>query len=325
MILNTMKSQSIQKLCTVAAIAVSGFAYAAVPPPEVFEFFEPHSSAFINAPGYTETDVETVDGSDYYTPERFPNQGSAISNPDSRLDAITRGILLFEGQEGVLPRVRYRVTYNLASPPMHPEFVQEYVEVTRFNMGPTIRKDLAQYHEGQHLAPASEFGVGPHVSWRFVMAPMMGMRAGLFESSRRELSDAQAKVMDCLGESCLSMEDPAGPEGKWLTPPDFDTAAPTYTAVLNFNSVPARVAEELMARIASEEEGLQAMVYDPATPRVTVVISKDVVGQDGVVNGMLFDSNVPDDAIASIWLQRIEAAGQEPEFSEYHVMRRGRH
>lgn len=325
MSLNTIKLQSIQKFCTAAAITVSGFAYAAVPPPGVFEFFEPHANAFINASGYAEADVETVDGPDYYTSERFPDQGSAISNPDSRLDAITRAILLFEGQEGVLPRVRYRVTYNLAAPPLHPEFVQEYVEVTRFNMGPTIRKDLSQYYEGQHLAPASEFGVGPHVSWRFVMAPMMGMRAGLFQSSRKELSDGQAKAMDCLGETCLSMEDPEGPEGDWLASPAISAPAATYAAVLNFNSVPARAAEELMVHVASEEEGLQAMVYDPATPRVTVVISKDVIGQDGVVNGMLFESNVPDDAISSIWLQRLESAGQEPDFSEYHVKRqRGR-
>jgi len=325
MSLNTIKRQSIRKLCTAAVVTVSGLACAAVAPPEVFEFFEPHANAFINASGYTDADAETVDGPDYYTAERFPDQGSAVSNPDSRLDAITRAILLLEGQEGALPRVRYRVTYNLAAPPLHPEFVQEYVEVTRFNMGPTIREDLSQYNEGQHLAPASEFGVGPHVSWRYVMAPVMGMRAGLFQSSRKELSDAQARAMDCLGESCLSMDDPAGPEGNWRTPPVISTPEPTYTAVLNFNSVPARVAEELMAHVASEEEGLQAMVYDPATPRVTVVISKDVIGQDGVVNGMLFESNVPDDEIASIWLQRREAAGHEPEFSEYHVKRQRRH
>lgn len=313
-----------RKFLTVAAISVPGFAHAVVAPPEVFEFFEPHASAFIDASGYTERDVEDVDGTDYYSETRFPDQGDAISHPDSRLDALTRAILLFEGQEGLLPRARYRVTYNLAAPPYHPEFIQEYVEVTRFNMGPVVREDLAQYVDAEHLAPLSEFGVGPHVSWRFVMAPIMGMRAGLVQSSRQEISDTRAKTMDCLGESCLAMADPEGPGADWLTPSPIAMPAPSYTAVRDMNSVPARAAEELMAHVASEEEGLQAMVYDPATPRVTVVISKNVAGQDGSVNGLLFESNVPDDEIASIWVQRREAAGQQPDFRTYHAKRQGR-
>src|SRR5690606_22162753 len=132
---------------------------------------------------------------------------SSINLPDADLDPIARSVLLVEAYEAPLPHARYRIAYSMNVAPDYPESRNDHVEVTRYNLGPTRRNDLKRYMPENQLANPEEFGVGPHVSWRFVLSPVMGMQAALLYASRTELSETQAQAADCLGEPCLSLHD----------------------------------------------------------------------------------------------------------------------
>ncbi|MBP6018329.1 MAG: hypothetical protein KA735_02460 [Burkholderiaceae bacterium] len=311
---------TLSAIMMMAGVAVAASAQAASP--AAMGFLEQHALAFVKTPGRHLVDADLLDGEKYYTQQRFPKQ-AGLSRPDADLDAITKSILLLESLEPPLPRARYLVTYNLVSPPGYPDFMRELVEVTRFNMGPTLRLDLAGSVPPEHLAPPEVFGVGPHVSWRFVMGPVMGMRAAVMQASRMELTDAQASDMTCLGQSCLALEDPEGPAGLWTTPRLYGSIpAPVYTSTADGLPVPARVAQELLTYVAPD--GVQAIPYQASQPRLTFVLSQNVVGQDDSSSGLVYDSNVMDHEIGAAWIRFNQVAGMAKPELELLVIKRKR-
>lgn len=300
---------------------VVGVVPAQAAPPGALEFLDQHASAFVQTAGRQTVDTEQLEGDNYYTPQRFP-QPAGVFMPDADLDAITKSILLLESVEPPLPRVRYLVTYNLVSPPDYPDFQQELVEVTRFNMGPRLRLDLADSVPPEHLAPPEAFGVGPHVSWRFALGPVMGMRAALMQASRMELSDARASATTCLGQPCLALEDAQGPAGSWSMPALHGSMpAPAYRSSVDGLPVPARVAQELFTYVAPE--GMQAIPYQAKRPRLIFVLSQNVVGQDNMASGLVYDSNVMDHEIGNAWIRYNQAAGMTtPDLQQLLVKRK---
>lgn len=284
---------------------------------------EANAREFIQAQGYVAVDPDTLTGDHYYSKDNFPgapNGSASMRLPDADLDPITRAILLVDAREISLPHVRYRVAYSMNASSDVPEARQDYVEVTRYNVGPSRRNDLlASVPDGQVADPA-EFGVGPNVSWRFVMAPVMGNRAALMHASRKEMPEAQAQAADCLGEPCLGLLDPAGPGMDWQPLAQPQLAPPPYAgkSVLEVTQ-PARVVEELWASISSD--GMDDLPYIKAQPPFVFVVSFNTAGQDVAVSGLARQFPVMDDSVSEIWTQRYETAQTPASFSSIYVPR----
>lgn len=313
-------------LCMAAVALWSGPLMAANPYQQAMAALERHALDFMQARDHTPVDVHTLTANLNASPAvqngLQRGQPAPIGSPDAHLDALTRSIRILEAREVSLPHVRYRVIHSTETSVDVPEARQDYVEVTRYNLGPALRDELLRSVPDGQVADAARFGVGPHVSWRFVMAPVMGVQAGLMHAGRKEISAAEAQTADCLGESCLSLIDPSGPALAWhpLPPPrltpadDADKSASGVTR-------PARVVQELWASVASEA-GMDALPYTRGKPQFVLVVSQDVAGQDAVAFGLLRQAVVMDDAVKEIWTQRGEVAQMPAAFSRLSIPRR---
>lgn len=280
--------------------------------------------AFVQAGGYVMGDPDALTAQNYYSSHRFPGMAGGpmpLLWPDADLDALTRSVLLLDSQEGDLPHVRYLLRYSMNVSPDYPELRHDYVEITRFNLGPERRRDLLDYVAEEHVADPAEFGVGPHVSWRFAMAPVMGMLAGVNYASRREVPDAQARKMDCLGESCLSLIDAEGPASGWnsMSSPQLDSP-PYHDKNAMGTTRAARIVQELWAGLSSQ--GMDALPYKPDQPQFVFAISVDVGGQDSIAYGLVQQAMVMDHTVQEIWTRRDEVPGTPVRLVQTHVTRR---
>lgn len=307
-----------------AFVLLYGQAAAGNPYQQAWENLDANALAFIQAQGYTSVDSGALTGDRYYSKKIFPGAPDGkepIHLPDADLDPLTRSILLVESSEVPLPHVRYRITYNMEASADVPEAQQSYIEVTRYNIGPARRDDLLKYVPGDQVADAAEFGVGPHVSWRFIMAPIMGMRADLRHASRKEVSDTEARAARCLGEPCLSLADPSGPERGWKPASSPPLGQPAYN---NTNPAgvaqPARALQDLWASMVSE--GMDPLPYTAEKPQFDFVVSSNTSGQDAAISGLARQSVVMDDSVSELWVQRNEVAQVPVDFSTLSVPRR---
>lgn len=279
------------------------------------------AQAFVQAPGFVSVDPESLTDERYYSSANFPGEQTSVFLPDTVLDAISRSVLLLDAYEGQLPHVRYLIRYSMNVSADFHEALHDYVEITRLNLGPARRADVLEYVSAEHVAPPSEFGVGPHVTWRFAMAPVMGMRAGLNYASRTEVPAAQAQNMDCLGEPCLSLADAEGPGFSWnpVPPPELDR--PLYVDKSQLGSTRSvRIVEELWESMMSN--GMDPLPYRPDQPHFVFVVSVDVVGQDASALGLAQQTMVLDGSIKEIWSRRTEAGPTSVEFATMAVPRR---
>jgi len=293
-------------------------ALAVMLPEKVATAIDQRFERFITAEGFIEENAAALTGERWYMPERFPHQAlSSVLRPDADIDPVTKSVLLLESREVELPRIRYKITYRLeATSPDYPDVRHAYVEVTRFNLGPVIRDDLIAAYGPEIAAPEDAFGIGPHVSWRFVTEPIMGMEANVVRASRRELTSAEARAAQCLGVSCLSLSAPEGPVGNWqvMSPPS-DAATVTYLDADGVIARPARVADYLYSYATRYGED-PAYSTSPNEPQMTFVISMNVVGQDVSTFGLLHRGNLMDDAVSDIWTRRVQF-GAGPEAVEW--------
>jgi len=299
-------------------------ALAVVLPEAVTAQVQQRFEAYVGADAFIEMDAVSLAEGDWYDASRFPNMGASAFRPDAGIDPVTKSILLLESREAPLPHSRYRVTYRLATAsPDYPEVRYAYVEVTRFNLGPAVRKDVIEAYGAENAAPEEVFGVGPHVSWRFVTGEVMGMHASVIRASRKELSAEQARAADCLGVACLSLDIPQGPDGKWqtLSPPDFEP--PVYREEDNGMVGPAGVADELFSRATRHGEEPREDAFADK-PQMIFVISMNIAGQDQTALGLLHQPWLMDDAISDIWTQRLQAGPDAIEWRELTVHRPGR-
>lgn len=304
-----------------ALVLLSGQAAANQVYQQALAELEVNALEFIQARDYVMVDPETLTDSRYYSKENFPSAGSGtVSLPDADLDPITRAVLFFETQEVPLPHARYRITYSTNVSTEVPEAQQDYVEVTRYNVGPARRNDLLAFVPGGQVADPAEFGVGPNVSWRFAMAPVMGNRAGLMHASRKEVPAAQAQGADCLGEPCLGLIDPVGPNMNWKPVPQPQLGPPVYSEKNDLGVArPARVIQELWASLTAD--GMEPLLYTREQPPFVFVVSWNTSGQDVAVSGLARQFPVMDDSIAEIWMQRDEIGQTPVGFSSIHVPR----
>lgn len=286
------------------------------------------ADAFTLASGFSKAPETAADGSDYYDKARFPRAGESALLPDSNLAAVTRALLAFDHAEGVLPHARYRVSYHLEQ---HSDGCNNtpraYVEVTRFNLGLARYEDTIQYVDQEFWPPKDHFAAGrPHVSRRYVMGPVQGMQADVKQQSRRVVADHDADRADCLGQPCLALEDAQGPGGLWknmAAAPDAEATSPVYNEPgYSWAPGPARVAESLYAQATGSSGDIEASSF--ARPDITLVISRDVEGQDSNTRGLLRWQGLMDDAMAEIWLRLRAQPGSKPQLQQHIVHHRGR-
>lgn len=279
------------------------------------------AQVFIAGNGFVEQSADELAGEHYYSERTFPSMASSAASvflPDADLDGLTRTILLLEAQEAELPHVRYQIHYSSHVDSEIPELKHEYIEVTRYNVGPARRADLLQYVDAEHAASPAEFGIGPHVSWRFALAPIMGMQAHVMYAARKEITDLAAQQAMCFAQPCLSLAAPELPHGQSQVLAPVLLAPTTYRAEHAAGIArPARVLEELWAELKSEDP----LPYHKNAPQFVFVISMDVIGQDSLSLGTGLQAMVLDDSIAQVWLQRVQVAGMEPELTRVFISR----
>lgn len=258
------------------------------------------------APGFKALATDTLEGQRYYTPARFPAQGASAFHPDADLPAPVRALLLLEAHEGALPHARYLVSYQPTSTAANPDDTRDFVDITRFNLGPAVRADLAGSVPAEHLAPAKAFGVGPHVRWRVAMSPQRGMAAGLDAVGRKLLPAQEAAAIDCLGRPCTALEPAAGPGGRWKVQP-LGKLAPSFARSTAHGPAPASVVEQLLA--AMGEDALRSAPFAPDAQRLVFVVSVNAGGQEAQTTALARNALVFDDAVGQQWLRFAQTPG----------------
>ena len=261
---------------------------------------------YAHTKGFTAVNADTLEGDRYYSAARFPKKGASAFHPDADLPAPVRAMLLMDSHEGALPHARYLINYQPTAEAATPDDARGYVEITRFNLGPAVRADLAGSVPAEHLGDAKAFGIGPHVRWRFAMAPQRGMAAGLEAVSRMPISTQQAASMDCLGQPCTRLESSEGPKGKWKSqriaklPASFARTTPQGAA-------PASVAEHLLNLLG--EDAQRGVPFAANAQRLVLVVSANPGGQEQMATGLARNALVFDDAVGTHWVRYVEVAG----------------
>jgi hypothetical protein len=273
-----------------------------------------------------------LDGMDAFDDEAIAALDAEIeaalpgADPDSvmlasgRLGPLVKAIVAVETADGVLERARYRIRYGFTyveAPPAADPLKVSFVQVDRFNLGPALHESLIEAHGEKYIAPAEAFGLGPHVSWRFVMRAVMGHAAGFVAVARAEITDEDAREMACLGVSCLTVTGGASDAAPWGEMEEIERAngetdeQPVYEAMRGGVPTPAAVTDMLAADLVMEmREGL-----GPTEPFAEIIIETNM-GQDSSIDAALRDGHMMDDSVAAIW-RRIAAVVQGPDMPPY--------
>lgn len=270
--------------------------------------------------GYSALDPEALINDAYYSSTVFlVDQASTAFLPDADLDALSRALLLFEHHEKPLPHARYLIQYSTETPVDFPQLQQSYIDITRYNLGAERRADLLLYAPAEQVAPVSEFGVGPHVSWRMVLGPVQGMQADLRYLSRKELSQSETLENRCLGQPCLRLESPAINESAQSMPPPT-LASVRYQKQSDLGIArSALVAHELIQGVAPEPQ--DPLPYHTKQAQFILMLDMYVDGQEANSLGIVQQKIVLDDAVAEIEVIRQEVAGLPAQFFQSWVPR----
>lgn len=286
---------------------------AVVLPDDIANELEHLANEFLLQEGFELVDdIDSFTGEEWYTDERFPQWNTqSIFLPDSEMTPVQKAVMLVEHLEGALPHVRYLVTFrsvfafrdDYSAPP------QAHISVTRFNLGPDYRKDLAQYIDEEYLASEEAFGIGPAVSWRFVFTPVQGQNAYPVLVSRKIMSTDDAAAMTCFDIHCMSLALPEGPEAglEEIGAPEHDMTVYEAGAILPYNSEMGHVAG-VLGQLALGSSGYGEPVEGllAGESPVTLVLSSGTGGQEPVAAGLLHETHLMDDAIAQMWHARLQ-------------------
>ncbi len=280
--------------------------------------------AFVGVPGYTPVHLSQAFWDDkYYTTERFPQLDgwTSVRMPDTTANPVQKAILLLEAREGVLPHVRYHIGYRRADVNREVAFVT----ITRFNLGPVLRREIIATAGSAHAPPPGALGAGPNVSWRLVLMPVhQGQWAHPVRIVRRELPLAEARRRQCFDVPCLATRRVTGTSGDWQP---FvvakDVSAPADASWTQWpDPGAAAAADALFDQLVHPGvygefvEGLPA-----GEPSMEIVISRDVHGQDGLTSAVVHQTHLMDDAIKAMWTERL-VFGPNVEWRRLPVSRR---
>lgn len=311
----------------------AGSASAVVLPDEVLQALERQDNAFVRQAGYTPVELDAPFWDRYYKllDAWFQKSGrranpASVSMPDSDMGPIEKAVRVLEAEDGKLPRVRYHIEYRRVTlPELDYWEPRAHIQVTRFNLGPLLRREVVAAHGAENTASHEEFGIGPHVRWRFVIGPMQNQRSNPWAATRQVLSAAQAQAADCLDTPCLSTQPAEGPATGWKeldTPPQF-----ALPATGEFSDAAAAAGSVAGAGLGPSNDGYgEAVEGIGATAPQLILVATDGLGSDPAVDVLAHEPAVMDDAIARLWTRRVEFVGGfgSVSWSQLPVYRPGR-
>lgn len=244
-----------------------------------------------------------------------------------QLSPLAKVLHALEAHDGRLERVRYALGIQrvyVEEPPAADPVPVLLIVVQRFNLGQLIRQELIDSVGAENVAEPGEFGVGPHVEWRFIARQLMGQEAMLLAASRRDLSPEEAAEADCLSGSCLSSAALIDSAAVWhdFLPADLGIAVPEFLDGLPYEAeaggLPVSAAAlDLAARLA----GFDAYLAEAGTEAYASVERN--LGQDASLDAVLVQGNLADDSLESVWT-RVYGVGDLPLFSaQAYGCRRG--
>ncbi len=210
----------------------------------------------------------------------------------AEVGVLAKALLALEVADGALERTRHHGTVRVLSTGRSPVV---FVQVDRYNLGPSLHAELVAELGAEHVAPLEEFGVGQHVSWRFVMHQVMGQEAALIAAARAVIGEAQADAAPCLGMPCLLTTGGIEDHAVWHELEAVDLGAETHT----LNLASAAGALDVAASLAFfnpyevEVSGGDALVAE--------FVMESGLAQEQVVDVALRQGQLMDDSLAAVW------------------------
>ncbi len=277
------------------------------------------ASAFIGADPYKKHDVEAVQEALQMI---LDGDEDSVFLPGARLAPLTRSLLKLEALEGRISQARFRIRYGQARVPNQPKAAPltiSLVQIDRFNLGPARQAELEREY-GADKVRAESFADDEHISWRFLMNPVMGTTAMTSAAARAAIPQAFAETMDCLGTPCT-----ATTAAKPATDPDWqDDDTPSLAFQADYATerygVPSPAALLDLLLIASNAATANDHVswrgyewregVNPGTPFVDIVIETGL-GQDAHIAGLLRDDHLMDHETRTQWI-RLRAVATAP-------------
>lgn len=237
-------------------------------------------------------------------------------SPGGSLGPLEKALLLAEQAEPALPRTRTLLRYGQITlddngAPLPVSFVQ----VERYNLGPATRVIAIEDFGEENVAAPEEFGVGPHVAWRFVFIPLMGSEAALLDAARRDLPEAEAAAADCLGRGCLDLMHSAEDAVEWLESeaPPLDFASPYEERREGLTVMARAVAELSLLQGLATLEGGQYLWTGVEQPEAAAegqpflyVLEDRGIGQEVASETLLVQTQLNDDSLSAFWSRRLE-------------------
>lgn len=202
---------------------------------------------FLGAEGYQVQDDAAISDS---LLSGLKQREQSVFRADAEISPLGKTVLILEAMDGNAGRVRYLVTFGrvkVEAPPAADPVTVSFVQADRFNLGGAIHSELVRIYGEENVAPPDEFDAGPHVSWRLVTRPLMGLTADVIGAARRVIPDEEAAMIDCLGTACTVTELLIDKIADWNETdeniPDFD---PTFDRHRDGVLTPAMAVELLM-------------------------------------------------------------------------------
>ncbi len=275
---------------------------------------------FTGATPYQSEDVEAVQEA---LQQVLHSDEESVFLPGARLAPLTRALLKLEALEGEISPARFRIRYAKArvpNPPKAAPLTISLVQVDRFNLGPARQAELKREHGAENVRTDS-FADDEHVSWRFLMNPIMGTTAMTSAAARTTIPHAFAETMDCLGTPCT-----AATAAKPATELDWhDEDAPSvdfqahYATARDGVPSPAALLDLLLieSQAATGNDQVSWRGYEwregvaPGTPFVDIVIETGLA-QESHIAGLLRDDHLMDDQSRTHWV-RLRAVATTPE------------
>lgn len=276
-------------------LAVFGFALAS----EADTGIDPVQQ-FLEAEGYAQLDADEVENA---INDLLPQMDSPFL-PAGRLSPLAKGAYALKVTYGDLPRTRQHMSITLV-----PDTQVVLLQLDRYNLGPAIRHQLISSIGEGNVADAEEFGVGPHVSLRVAVTPIIGHQAMIIGASARLVDDAEAEEAFCLVGPCASPA-PALAESAFLEPLEEVAVEPTDAYPMTEDGLLTTAA---MFDLLATEAGLALFENEALGERgepfvVSELLLERNLGQEESVDGAILIGEVMDDSIAGIWY-RVAALG----------------
>ncbi len=218
----------------------------------------------------------------------------------AEVGVLAKALLALEAADGVLERTRHHGTVRVLSTERSPVV---FVQVDRYNLGPSLHAELVAELGAEHVAPLEEFGMGQHVSWRFVMHQVMGQEAALLAAARAVIGDAQADAAPCLGKPCLLTSGGIDDNAVWHELEAVDLGPETNTLDL----ASAAGALDLAASLAFFDP--YQVEVDSSDALVAEFVMETGLAQEQVVDVALRQGQLMDDSLAAQWQRLLTLTG----------------